>query len=302
MWNMNRVWGTLALSLLFGLAVTSRSLEAQTEAQTLGQTPPAGGDASVAAPPGIEDTTWRLVAYRSGDALAELVESARPARFRFEEGQVSGSGGCNRLMGTYELNGDAIAIDPRMAATMMACPDPIMTQEQSVGTAIGKVGRFRIEGELLELQDADGQPLLRFLWQMPSPLMDQVWQLTRYNNGKQAVVTVLADTEITIELRDDGTIGGSDGCNRYMSGYTLEGERLTIGPLVTTRMACPRPDGAQQQATDYAAALTRVAGYRIEGDDLTLVDGEGKTTAEYRLQVSLPPPPAESAETAPAER
>ena len=32
--------------------------------------------------------------------------SGRRARLRFEDGRIGGSGGCNRLMGSYELNGD----------------------------------------------------------------------------------------------------------------------------------------------------------------------------------------------------
>lgn len=38
---------------------------------------------------------------------------------------------------------------------------------------------------------------------------------------------------------DAGRVFGSAGCNRYHGGYSLEGDRLTIGRAATTLMACP---------------------------------------------------------------
>jgi heat shock protein HslJ len=221
-----------------------------------------------------------------------------PARLRFEEGRVVGSAGCNRLMGTYTTQGETIRFEPRMASTMMACPEPLMTQERETGAALAAAAAFRLDGKLLELQDKEGKPLLRLIVEEPSPLTDRTWRLAGYNNGRQAIVSALAGTEITLELRDDGTLGGSNGCNRYMSGYTLEGERLTIGPLATTRMACKGPKGAEQQAADYAAALETVAGFRIEADTLTLTKGDGTPAA--RFQVQAPPPPQSPVVESPA--
>ena len=39
-----------------------------------------------------------------------------------EDGSYSGSDGCNRVMGSWEADGDVFAIAP-MASTMMACQD-----------------------------------------------------------------------------------------------------------------------------------------------------------------------------------
>lgn len=286
--NMKQHWGVLSLALMISIGTIPQSLLAQDADK--GQDQPGDAAANPAAAPAFEGTLWRLAVFRDGEDLTETVESARPAHFRLERGRLSASAGCNRLLGSYKLDGQALGIDPRMAATMMACPEPIMAQERTVGTLLERVAGYRIEGEMLELQDKDGQPLLRLLWEKPAPLVNQVWQLMRYNNGKQAVVTAIGGTEITLELRDDGTIGGSDGCNRYMSGYTLDGDALTFGPLATSRMACRGPDGVEEQAAAYSAVLGQVTSYGIEGDALTLRDAGGKTLAELRLQANLPPP------------
>jgi heat shock protein HslJ len=164
---------------------------------------------------------------------------------------------------------------------MMACPEPLISQEQAIHAALGLVASYRVDADHLDLLDSAGEPLLRLGVLRPLSLTGVRWQLHAYNNGKQAVVSVLTGTEITLELREDGTLGGSDGCNRYMSGFTLEDGRLTIGPIATTRMACPGPEGAAKQAAAYATALGTVAGYRIEGDELRLVDETGATVATF---------------------
>ena len=43
--------------------------------------------------------------------------------------------------------------------------------------------------------------------------------MTAYNNGKQAVVSGLADTEVTALFGEDGTLSGSAGCNRYNAPF-----------------------------------------------------------------------------------
>ncbi len=245
------------------------------------QGPPAA-EPQPALAPALEGLTWQLAAYRLGDALVEPKEGQSPARFKLEQGRLSGSAGCNRLMGSYTLKGESIVFEPKMASTMMACPELLMAQDQAVGQAFAAVVRVRLAGDLMELLDAEGKPVLRFLRPKQSPLVGPIWQLQGYHNGKQAIVSPLAGTQVTLELRDDGTLGGSDGCNRFMSGYTLDGEKLAIGPLATTRMACRGPEGAAAQASEIAAALGTVAGYRVEGGELTLLDGKGKPAARFR--------------------
>jgi heat shock protein HslJ len=45
----------------------------------------------------------------------------------------------------------------------------------------------------------------------------------------------------TITFAKDGTVFGDSGCNRFTGGYTVKGDRITIGPLASTMMACPQP-------------------------------------------------------------
>jgi len=75
-------------------------------------------------------------------------------------GRVAGSDGCNRVIGGYELKGDAITFG-KMAGTQMACPDTGEI-ERSFRDALEHARRWRILGDRLELFDAGGTRLARF--------------------------------------------------------------------------------------------------------------------------------------------
>jgi len=233
--------------------------------------------------PGLEGIDWQLLQYRAGDIMHDAIGGEQAtAVLRFEEGRMSGSGGCNRLMGAYQIDGSKLSFEPRVASTMMACPPPQMEQESAVVDAIGRAASFAIEGEELHVSDANGIRLLTFVKREDRPLTGTNWRLTRYNNGKQAVVTVLPDTEIMLRLRDDGQLAGK-ACNTYRGGFERGGETLRlVGPIAATRMACRGPEGASAQEAAYFAALERVSGYRISGNELTLTDEHDTTMAIFR--------------------
>ena len=49
----------------------------------------------------------------------------------------------------------------------------------------------------------------------------------------------LANTAVTLQFGADGTVTGSDGCNRFTTTYTQDGSALTINqPAASTMMAC----------------------------------------------------------------
>ena len=58
------------------------------------------------------------------------------------------------MNGAFELDGDSLRFKPG-AMTMMACPEPLMTQEQAFTKALQSVTAYRISGKTLELMSAD---------------------------------------------------------------------------------------------------------------------------------------------------
>jgi copper homeostasis protein (lipoprotein) len=108
----------------------------------------------------LRGSYWKLV--RLGGAPVELAANQREPHLTFARDQlrVSGSGGCNRVTGDFEVDGEKLKLG-HMAGTMMACPAG-MEQEQRFLQALGKVERHRIRGSHLEMLDAAGAPLARF--------------------------------------------------------------------------------------------------------------------------------------------
>lgn len=78
---------------------------------------------------------------------------------RAEGRRVSGSGGCNSLLGGYRLDDNRIAFE-KLASTMMACVAG-MQQEQRFLGALGEAASWRVLGSHLELFDANGALIAR---------------------------------------------------------------------------------------------------------------------------------------------
>ena len=105
----------------------------------------------------LENTDWKLT--RLGNTTAALQHQPYflldPKIHR-----VSGSSGCNRLMGDYETNNDQLRFS-HMAGTRMACVQG-MDSEKAFLDALGQVQRWKITGRNLDLLDAAGDPVARF--------------------------------------------------------------------------------------------------------------------------------------------
>lgn len=65
---------------------------------------------------------------------------------------VSGYTGCNRINGSYEIDGERFLFGP-MVSTYKACPD--MEMEKFITHFLIRVGFYRIEGDRLYLYDKD---------------------------------------------------------------------------------------------------------------------------------------------------
>lgn len=164
--------------------------------------------------------------------------------------------------------------------TLKACQDPVAGQEAAVVAALPEVASFT-SGTSLVLLDADGATLLTYAPGM-STLAGTSWHATGINNGTGGVVNQAGTEEVTATFGADGTFTGSGGCNTCKSTYTTTGtDQITVGPIASTRMACPDP--SMQIEQEYFVALGDVTTYQIDGNALTLRDAEGATQATFAL-------------------
>ena len=115
------------------------------------------------------------------------------------------------------------------------------------------------------------------LFRVQQSVLDTHWRLVEVEG--RAVTALPGQPEPYIELSGDSQrVTGSGGCNGFGGPWVAEGERLSIGPLVLTRMAC-----AQGMATEQAfvRALVSTDRFTIDAGLLMLHAGD---TLVARLQ------------------
>ena len=248
---------------------------------------PAGATAStMPASEAAGDTTltgtyWTLSSYANADgAMVNVLPGTDVTAVFAQNGSLAGNAGCNTYTTSYEVDSNTISISDAIAATMMMCPEPIMQQETAYLANLTAAASFAIAGDTLTLSDASGTATAVFTAQQPTSLAGTNWEVTGYNNGKEAVVSVILDTSITAVFGEDGTLSGNASCNTYSAPYEVDGRNITIGMGITTMMACPG-DGVMEQETAYLAAIATAATYSIQGDVLELRTADGALAVSY---------------------
>lgn len=118
----------------------------------------------------------------------------------------------------------------------------------------------------------------------PTAIEGSVWRLVRLGGRDEKALDGLAQPpSVRFEA---GHLQGFGGCNRLAGAYSIDGDRVTLGPLAGTMMACPQP------AMDVEAALKdALAGtlrFRVAEGRLTLAS---ESEAEPRLVFEAAPPP-----------
>jgi heat shock protein HslJ len=86
---------------------------------------------------------WQFVDV-AGEALADVPERSRPSLTFESDGQVYGSGGVNRLRGTYRLDGDHLTFGPVVSTRMAGTPEHTRREEAVLALLSGGV-RVRVE-------------------------------------------------------------------------------------------------------------------------------------------------------------
>jgi heat shock protein HslJ len=192
--------------------------------------------------------------------------------------RAAGSAGCNRYTGAYKVSGSTIRISP-LATTRKACAEPIERQEAAFLKALSGARSFVVSGGTLTLKSAGGRGLATFTAQTQA-LAGTSWEVLAYNNGKQAVVSVLEETKLTAMFGKSGSLTGFAGCNDYNASYKAAPPKISIGPVASTRKHCEEPAGVGEQETSYLAALETAATYRVEGSRLELRAADGALAVE----------------------
>ena len=155
---------------------------------------------------------------------------------------------------------------------MKACGAPADEVSREVTAALGRVRAYAIRADTLRMKDAGGETVLSYVAGTPGVEGDWTVISVLYDD---AIRSVVVGTDLTADFAADGTLSGNTGCNNFRGDYTLEGEKLRVGPLTATKDACPTKEASEQEA-GYLAALESAVRIEQAGPELTLLNSKGQ--------------------------
>ncbi len=113
-------------------------------------------DTNEAAEP-LFDRTW-VAQEVKGLPVAPQVQSSLQVA---PDGKVSGHTGCNGYFGSVIIDGQAMSFG-NLGSTRIACPEPAMSQEDRLLSALDGTRGYRLQDGNLLLLDGAGETLVRF--------------------------------------------------------------------------------------------------------------------------------------------
>ena len=100
------------------------------------------------------------------------------------------------------------------------------------------------------------------------------WELVAMDGA-----AVAGDAVPTLAFDEQGAVSGSTGCNTFSGEVAIDGNALSFGPLVTTRMACADP-AANAQEEAFLSAMEGVSGYTVDDQGRLVLQGGPELTFE----------------------
>jgi heat shock protein HslJ len=157
----------------------------------------ATGDVLTATPI-LEGTNWKLTAWTGKTPLKETELTAT-----FTKTTLTGSAGCNRYTTNYQTKENTVSVNPAIATTRKACPEPWMKQEAQFLGALQGVQQYAItaKGELqLVYRSDDGLGILTFT---PAPKVTRSEKTIWVNSQKKPCTGVAPQECLQIKEKPD---------------------------------------------------------------------------------------------------
>lgn len=194
------------------------------------------------------DKFWVLKTM-NGEQAEELFENVMPnIQFFLEDTAVAGYAGCNRFNGRFSLNDKNEFSAPTLATTMMLCMHKHAEEAFLKNLALDKLVLSIDENGQLVFKK-DGAIVLEFEeGTAPEKGPSVVSIVTDENIVGKWVLEKLGEEEASVFGEnipfiqfdtEKSTFIGHAGCNRMSGSYKLEDSHLTVGPIKSTKMACP---------------------------------------------------------------
>jgi heat shock protein HslJ len=117
-------------------------------------------------------------------------------------------------------------------------------------------------------------------------LVDTHWRLTRL--GAEVVDNPPGERDVHLTLQQNNlVVTGNSGCNRMFGHYAVSGNSIKFDQIGGTKMFCEARMKLEQQ---FLGMFEQVAGWKITGKTLELLDANGKAVAGFEAQDAISTP------------
>ena len=85
-------------------------------------------------------------------------------------------------------------------------------------------------------------------------------------------------TRMVVKFNPGGEVTGNGGCNHFAGSYTISGNAIKIGPLMSTRMGCP---GTIRLEGTFLGMPQAATTFEQDGTKVVLFDTAGTKLAQF---------------------
>lgn len=186
---------------------------------------------------------WNIIEINGAAVVPGQGQELPFIGFNTANGKVFGYSGCNRMMGSFDLNAQPGVLNlSRLASTRMACPD--MTTEQNVLNALDQVRGYKKAGRHnIALCNASGRPVVVLAKKDSSVKLSALngeWNIVEA--GGQLIPSGMEKQPfISFDVKQK-TLHGTAGCNLINGSFATDKDNprsISFPGMAATMMACP---------------------------------------------------------------
>ncbi|MBJ9984609.1 META domain-containing protein [Acinetobacter sp. S40] len=107
----------------------------------------------------LQNKSWLVTEINGVEYKANPAQTTNIPSLMFDNSALSGSDGCNRIMGGYTVKGSQIAFT-QLAKTQMACLNATDVPEK-FSNALEQTTSYKVSDKKLELMNSDGKVVIQ---------------------------------------------------------------------------------------------------------------------------------------------
>lgn len=213
---------------------------------------------------------WNLTELEGKNVVTTASTQPHLLFFPGQVNRVSGSAGCNKLNGSFELSAlNSMKFSPLMTTKMACIGENVETKFLE---ALGKVNTWSIINNQLLLKN--GKVIMAKLNAVKAEVtvLDGTWELNYITGPRIAFNALYPDKKPQIKFNlTANEIGGNTSCNGFSSKIIMDGNKISIAdPFAKTMIFC---EGGGE--TTFLNMLKKVNSYAVtDGNTLAFIMGD----------------------------